>query len=134
MCRPSQQVYRPTSTTQAQARQFLISHLKGDLAGTVALDDAVLAVTELVTNAVNAGSGRVVVDIDLHRDRLLLAVTDDAVGRPEIQPMAPLATHGRGLRIVDALSLRWGTDPRPIGKRVWVELAVDPDNTRECWA
>ena len=37
------------------------------------------------------------------------------------QPVAD-AEHGRGLLIVEALSLRWGVDRTAGGKRVWVEV------------
>ncbi len=78
MCRSSQRVYQPTSAAPAHARRFLVDHLKEDLAASVALEDAVLVVTELVTNALGADAGRIVVAVDLHRDHLLVAVTDDA--------------------------------------------------------
>jgi anti-sigma regulatory factor (Ser/Thr protein kinase) len=110
----------------------LVAHLEKDLAGTVALDDAVLAVTELVTNAINAGSQQIVVDVDLHRDHLVLAVADDAPGLPEVQEPEQFSTHGRGLHIIDTLARRWGTERQSIGKRVWAELPVDPTNSSSC--
>ena len=132
MCRASQQVFASTSMAPAQARYFVIEHLARNLSGTQVLDDAVLTVAELVTNSVNAGSGRITVDVDLHRDHVLLAVTDDAPGQPAVQPFSQSATYGRGLRIVEALARRWGTDPRLAAKRVWAELAAEPSGIWFC--
>lgn len=132
MCRSNRQVYSATSAAPAAAHQFLVDHLETELAGSMALDDGVLTVTELVTNAVNAGSGSIVVEVDLHRDHLIVAVTDGAPGLPEVQALSALSTHGRGLRIVDALSRSWGTDHQASGKRVWAELSVDWSGAWDC--
>ena len=37
---------------------------------------------------------------------------------------SPLAEHGRGLAIVAALALRWGSRETPDGKETWFEIAV----------
>ena len=53
--------------------------------------------TELATNAVRARSTRVTVELTVHRDHILTAVSDDATGQPEVQNVTAQATHGRGL-------------------------------------
>jgi anti-sigma regulatory factor (Ser/Thr protein kinase) len=122
----SQQVFSPTASAPGQARQFAYEQLERDLAGSVALDDSVLVVTELLTNAINAGATRIDLGLELHTDHVLLSVTDDAPGKPEVQPLAPFATHGRGLHIIEHLAQRWGTEPLSPGKRVWAELPATP--------
>jgi len=46
--------------------------------------------------------------------------------RPVLRAVSADDEGGRGLRLVDELSDRWGVDPLPWGKRVWADLAVTP--------
>lgn len=92
-------------------------------------DDAALAVTEVVTNAVRHGGVRDGVDELL----VLVDGTDDRVRVTVEQPTAadgvaivePWVEHGNpggfGLRLVNELTDQWGHDPGPPGK-VWFEL------------
>ncbi|WP_229702675.1 ATP-binding SpoIIE family protein phosphatase [Streptomyces albiflavescens] len=98
-------------------------------------DDAILVISELVTNAVvHAGTdvellcrletagdgapGPLVVEVsDHHPSR---AVRDDSVERPYVTP-----EYGRGLRLVSALSDAWGITYRTGVKTVWARLPVD---------
>ena len=87
-------------------------------------DDIELIVSELVTNAVRAGSSRIVVGVGLDDGRIRLHVTDEAGGWPEPRHAGVYDTHGRGLPLVSALSASWGGRLAPPGKVVWAELAV----------
>ncbi|MHC5908569.1 ATP-binding protein [Streptomyces sp. S6] len=98
------------------------------------LDDAVVVVTELAANAVlhalpHADTCDVRVRLTLRRRHLMCAVTDRSDDVP-VYPSAvdPLLEHGRGLRIVEALSEHWGWTKRtPVGKTVWAMLPTrDP--------
>ena len=40
------------------------------------------------------------------------------------QPIDPHAVRGRGLQLVEALTLRWGCTQQDDGKTVWAELAA----------
>lgn len=93
----------------------------GALSGAV-LEDVLLAATELVTNAVNAGARTVEVLLDTPPPHVILDVTDDAPGQPT--PGHPTAsdTSGRGLRIVEALADQWGFRSTPDGKTVWARF------------
>ncbi|MFG2473801.1 SpoIIE family protein phosphatase [Streptomyces fagopyri] len=111
-------------------------------AGTISerlCDDAVVIVSELVTNAVvhagtdvelvcrfeigddDGGAGvpdAVIVEVsDHHPSR---AVREDAAERPYGTP-----EYGRGLRLVSALSEAWGITYRTGVKTVWARLPVD---------
>jgi hypothetical protein len=46
--------------------------------------------------------------------------------RPELGEPAQGATGGRGLRIVEKLSSRWGTSTGEDGITVWAEVPVGP--------
>lgn len=87
------------------------------------LHRAKLLTSELVTNAVLHGQGRIMLSARLGAGRLAVEVADEgpgfhyAVGQPSFDHL-----RGRGLAIVDADSARWG-----IGEgttHVWFELAV----------
>ena len=115
------------ATAPGLARRFLEEHrdhLPPDL-----VDDAALALTELVTNAVQHGQEVIRVRVRAAPSGIGLAVSDGGppVSLAEVHPSASLdqdATSGRGLGIVDALASRWGVTPNPDapGKTVWVEL------------
>lgn len=87
-------------------------------------DDVELVVSELVTNAVRAGSPTVDVSVSLERTRIVLRVSDHAVGWPEERIAAVDDPGGRGLPLVSALSASWGVRLVSGGKIVWAELAV----------
>jgi anti-sigma regulatory factor (Ser/Thr protein kinase) len=95
------------------------------------IDTVNLVISELVTNAVNAGCVDAAVLIDLHRHRVRVGVTDDGAGLPQIQHPSPNEGHGRGLQIVDRLSVAWGVSPVPAGKRVWADVFVPAELTAD---
>jgi signal transduction histidine kinase len=91
---------------------------------------AVLVISELTTNAIDAGSEHTVLVIDVHRSHVRVSVHDDGDGQPQVQHPSTGQTHGRGLLIVERLSRAWGVEPDTTGKRVWAELALPPHVTR----
>jgi anti-sigma regulatory factor (Ser/Thr protein kinase) len=93
------------------------------------VDDASIVVSELVTNAIRAGSASVELDLEVHHDRLRMQVSDDVGGTPVRQHPEADEEHGRGLLVVEALATSWGVAYPAVGKQVWAELAVSPDLT-----
>jgi anti-sigma regulatory factor (Ser/Thr protein kinase) len=89
-------------------------------------DDVQLGVSELITNAVRHAGTDVLLTIRL--DGELVVEVEDA--HPELRnPTTPatadaLATSGRGLQIVAAVSTEWGVRSLPRGKAVWFTLAL----------
>ncbi len=88
-------------------------------------DDATLLVSELVTNAVKYGPPhgdiRLIIDQDAARTRF--TVHDPGAGPlPEMRPATAMTQQGggHGLRLVDAVSDRWGVERG--STRVWFEL------------
>ncbi|HWD08090.1 MAG TPA: ATP-binding protein [Actinomycetota bacterium] len=101
------------------ARQFLAEKLAAwgerDL-----LAEAILALSELVTNAFLHGEGNITVRVTLGKV-LRVAVHDSGRGQPAMRKYSATATTGRGLVLVDSLCDRWGTTPDGNGKWVWFE-------------
>ena len=94
------------------------------------IDDVQLGVSELVTNAVRHAQTDVVLTVRLS-DKLIVEVqdSDPELRHPAVPNKDPLATSGRGLQIVSAVSADWGVRSVPQGKVVWFALPL-PDNAR----
>jgi anti-sigma regulatory factor (Ser/Thr protein kinase) len=126
MCRDSQARYpSAVSSTPGQVRSFVERTLVAEVAGEqldVAVSSAVLVASELATNAVRAGTGPVVVDLEIRREHVRVSVEDDARGWPVPQVHEPIEAHGRGLLIVATLAREWGVHASGLGKRVWATL------------
>ena len=88
------------------------------------LEPALLVVSELVTNAVHHAQTCVTVGLRLRTDHLLVEVEDQDRRPPVLQHNDRDALGGRGLILIDAVSRRWGSQPCPLGKVVWAELAL----------
>jgi serine/threonine-protein kinase RsbW len=115
-------IFPATPEQVREARQFL-SAILGDRA---AADDAVLCLSELVTNAsAHSNSakpgGHFTVRAQLHDDLLRVEVLDG--GGPWTWPTYPDEQHGRGLLIVASLARAWGRDgDAAAGWLVWFEI------------
>ena len=109
------------------ARQFVnraVVELFGRRAGSGQLvEDAQLVASELATNAVAAGCDMLTIEMHDDGNEVILDVSDDAGGWPIQKHAEPTDVSGRGLQIVDAVSLEWGVEEVPgAGKRVWAAL------------
>lgn len=89
------------------------------------LDDAVLAASELITNAVAAAQQRIRLLVDIATDRARISVYDDGPGEPTPVPPSPDRANGRGLTIVQMLAARWGVESDPPGKWVWADFPLE---------
>ena len=90
---------------------------------------ACLVVTEVVTNALVHGGGIVQVDIALEQDGVRVGVVDRSAAMPVRRTPDPVTPSGRGVMLIELLSVRWGTELLPEGpgaKRVWFELLRTP--------
>ncbi|WP_078868348.1 ATP-binding protein [Streptomyces sp. NRRL F-5727] len=120
-----------------QIRRIVAAHLRH-----WQLDDLVdpvgLGVTELLTNVHRHAQPdkECTVELELLLDRLTVSVRDNDPRIPVASEAAvedlwdgpdALATSGRGLAIVGALSDSWGVRPRGVsGKVVWFTLTAPP--------
>lgn len=117
-----------TPPAAGRARHFVATRLPRLLADVSAagapaasapdVDDVVLVVSELVTNAVRASADLVEVSLRVGDDHVELCVTDDAGGWPAPRRPERGEPGGRGLRIVDALTDGWRVTRLAAGKRV----------------
>ncbi|WP_176819048.1 ATP-binding protein [Quadrisphaera sp. DSM 44207] len=87
------------------------------------LDDACLVLSELVGNAVRHAEGESV-QVRLRRSEgvLRIAVADGSIAPPAPRGARLDDESGRGMVIVEALSLRWGWEPSAAGKVVWADV------------
>ncbi|MEV5958855.1 SpoIIE family protein phosphatase [Streptomyces sp. NPDC051987] len=121
---------RDTATWQLPARDDTASHARALAApllrrwhiGEQTRDNALLVLSELVTNAVRFGSGPVTVRLVHAGSRLTCEVGDTGSGRPRLRRGSLLDGAGRGLYVVHKLTVRWGVRWTQTGKAVWAEL------------
>ena len=85
------------------------------------LADAKLLASELVTNALMHGQGRIEIRAELDENHLLVEVIDEGHGFERIVRKQDFnRVGGRGLHLVDALASRWGIHDG--SSHVWFEL------------
>ena len=120
----------------AYARRFIARQLGDSPEATT----ATLLTSELATNAVtHSASGRATgkFEVCVHRApgwaRVEVRDLGSTTEAPQPQHRDPYDTaeHGRGLDLVEALSCKWGTEPRRDGRgrQVWFELVWDDDRS-----
>lgn len=121
----------------ARASERLPAHLKsaGDARNLVRstldgwtdgdrIDDIILCVSELVTNAVVHASSSPRVVVHVRPAVIHVEVSDASDALPVPRDAAPADTSGRGMSILSGFSDRWGSLRRSGGgKTVWFEVA-----------
>jgi serine phosphatase RsbU (regulator of sigma subunit)/anti-sigma regulatory factor (Ser/Thr protein kinase) len=108
----------------AHARAFTYGVLASWQVGEQITDTGVLAVSELVANAVM--HGRPPVSLRLRRTdrRLIIDVSDTSDHLPRRRLARETDEDGRGIGIIAALASSWGSRPLPDGKSVWCEFEL----------
>ena len=87
------------------------------------VDDAELITSELVTNAIEHGTGQIELRMYALPDRVRISVLDEDVNSiPQVALNRGLQIGGRGLSLVEQISLAWGHEIGQNGKEVWAEL------------
>ena len=111
-------------TSASAARVFVGEHLAAHGLGHM-VDDIQLVVSELVTNALVHARTPLMLSIQAFEHSLLVAVRDGSPDRPLPVDAPGLERNGRGLRIVEVVSLDWGFSVGPAGdKSVWASFAT----------
>ncbi len=85
-------------------------------------DDLVLVVSEMVTNAVRHGAPPVRLEVLADDETVLVAVADGSERAPVARTAGELEEGGRGMTLVDLLTLDHGVRPGPPGKTVWATV------------
>ena len=90
------------------------------------LDDALLLVSELVTNAVRHGAPPITMHVACdHNTGMTVRVSDTNPAPPTGGTADHEQESGRGVGLVDLLSDDWGVEAAEAGKAVWFRLATD---------
>ncbi len=108
-----------TEQAPAEAREAIARHLDACGVPTDVRNDVVLAVSELVTNAVLHASPPLSLRVACAERSVLVEVLDRTSLRPRRQRPTDDDEHGRGLNIVAAVTSSWGTRRAGAGKSVW---------------
>jgi anti-sigma regulatory factor (Ser/Thr protein kinase) len=109
----------------ARARHFMLRTLSGWGVDEDTVDNAILCLSELVTNAIIHTEAGCELRLVLDRGVLTTTVRDGGstvLVDPRTVTVDPLAVHGRGLQLVDAVSTRWGSELDAVGMTVWFVL------------
>lgn len=104
------------------------------------VDDAALAVCELVTNALRHGLRHPAIHYSPVRllmfrstHALLCMVTDPSNDPPILREPDYVSETGRGLQVVAGVSAMWGWTPlRPMGKAVWAGFTAGKTRFEAC--
>jgi hypothetical protein len=113
-------VFAPVPASVPDSRHFVQAVLAGQGVDPSMVALAVLAVSELATNAVVHAHTAFEVVVDTSH-ALRIAVTDRSPLPPVVRFPDDGAEQGRGLMIVDGIGDRWGVNGAGEGKQVWWE-------------
>jgi anti-sigma regulatory factor (Ser/Thr protein kinase) len=113
------------ASSVGEARRVLRAAVTDAEAGdAVWVDDAEVAVSEIVTNALVHAGTPIELTVRVDDARLRVEVADGSRQRPQARGYAVTAGTGRGLTLVEELVRRWGADVSDVGKVVWFEIGT----------
>lgn len=112
----------PDPPSVRDARRAMTDYSRGHAVPDSLAESAVLAISELVTNAVLHAHTPILVLADYDHGALTLAVQDGEATLPTLLPADTEREGGRGVAIIDHLAGTWGIQRTVLGKMVWVSL------------
>jgi anti-sigma regulatory factor (Ser/Thr protein kinase) len=88
--------------------------------------DVVLVVSELVTNALLHGQGRITLDLEVEGDDVVVRVSDKLRQGPPIVAQVPdmLSVSGRGWLMTQSIARTTGVTNTLHGKTVWAKIPL----------
>jgi anti-sigma regulatory factor (Ser/Thr protein kinase) len=108
----------------SQAREWADRLLRAHGVSEPARESARLVSSELVTNALRHGRGKVELRLRMLDQFLRIEVVDEGIDQaPAVRHDAPGEPGGWGLRIVDQLAAQWGVFEGTT--HVWADLRLD---------
>ncbi|MFF8958358.1 ATP-binding protein [Streptomyces sp. NPDC014894] len=90
------------------------------------VEDVLLLVSELVTNACLHAGGPTSLVLRHDPERLRIEVSDPSPEPPRPRPRDVALPGGHGLIVLERLSREWGVVPTETGKVVWADVAPAP--------
>ncbi|MFJ3212789.1 ATP-binding protein [Streptomyces flaveolus] len=113
----------PDPMRVAQTRRIAVAFLRYRAVPAPVAEDVVVAVSELVTNAIEHGQGAVSLRMRHADHEVLVEVTDDSPVPARLRTAAAHHVRGRGLFLVAALAQeRWGVTNE--GRTTWAVFRV----------
>lgn len=86
------------------------------------IEAAVLAMSEIATNALVHAGGIGTVTVEMTGALLTVSTSDGGTPLPTARPLETTAASGRGLQIVAQVADAWGVELEKHGKSVWFEM------------
>jgi anti-sigma regulatory factor (Ser/Thr protein kinase) len=130
--RVSALVLASSAASVAEARRWTQRFLESAGVHATCIDDAVLIVSELVSNAVRHGTGDIVCHaVLLNPGRCCISVLDGGTGQPQVVQRAVDDVGGLGLVIVEQLAVEWGIAEFQGGKAVFAVVPTDASDHRD---
>ncbi|MET7850511.1 ATP-binding protein [Streptomyces avermitilis] len=133
-CEPGLRCVMPFEAAPAELRLLRkkLRGMLGEWGASAVSEEAELVVTELATNVIkHVGEGAAAtLVLEPRRGRLRLELHDKSHTVPSPASESWDAECGRGLHLLSAMSLEWGTLLTATGKAVWCELALEPARHR----
>ncbi len=121
-----ERAYPPEDEQAAAARRDAARELSTNGVGSDVLEDALIVVGELVTNAIRHAATEFTLALDISAERVRIEVGDRDTRPPVVVAADVDATSGRGLVLVAAAASTWGFETADhdgiAGKTVWAEL------------
>ena len=109
-----------------QSRAAITEHLRACECDDDEIYLASLVASELVSNALRHAAPALCLQVDAAADRVRVEVHDAGTTAPTMQQPADDSGGGRGLWLVDRLSIEWGHRPHEVGKVVWADVSRNP--------
>jgi len=123
---PRQELVLPASSMSPAAAREWARHNGCQEHALDLLDDVLLLISELVTNAVRHGVPPILVAIECDDTSLHVRVRDGSPALPARREVGLESEGGRGMTLVELLTNTWGVEPVAdddgVGKEVWFEL------------
>jgi anti-sigma regulatory factor (Ser/Thr protein kinase) len=111
----------PNNAAPGKARAFVHEHWS-DHIGEEVLEAVDLCVSEMVTNAIDHAVPPLRLRLSEYECTLRVELEDGNPEPPVVRSQHPMQIRGRGMFLVEALSVAWGVLPAGGGKMVWAEF------------
>jgi hypothetical protein len=119
-----QAAFEASPISASQARAFVSDHLIAHRLRYL-VDPVRLVASELASNALVHAQTAFSVTLAAFDATIVLTVRDDSLSLPTRRNARTMDAGGRGLEIVDIVSLEWGTTQDRAGsKAVWASFAI----------